>query len=112
MVHPVIYMKSLLDRYTALAGTFERKKINCLDELLTGEDDVILPTPNPNPNSNPNLNGIEENDVMIVNCTGIGAREVVSDTQVIGARGATLKLKVRLDPCPLSNPLVNTDTSP
>ncbi len=67
MVAPPIYLERLHELFLAAGGTLERRTIESLDELA-------------------------EEAALLVNCTGIGAREVANDEAVYPIRGQTMLL--------------------
>jgi len=67
MVAPPIYLQRLYDQFLAAGGVVETRKVESLDELA-GEAPLL------------------------VNCTGVGAREVARDRSVYPLRGQTMLL--------------------
>lgn len=63
-----IYMSYLLAQYRARGGQIEQRTVSSLDEALA---------------SSP----------VVVNCTGLGAREVAGDTEIYAARGQVMRIK-------------------
>lgn len=63
-----IYMDWLMSEYQRLGGTIEQKAISKLDEALAVYD-------------------------IVVNCTGLGARELCNDTSLYPVRGQIVKVK-------------------
>jgi len=67
MVAPPIYLERLHDQFLGAGGTLEERTIETLDELA-------------------------EEGPLLVNCTGVGAREVANDESVYPLRGQTMLL--------------------
>ncbi|MDE2635223.1 MAG: FAD-dependent oxidoreductase [Chloroflexota bacterium] len=65
MVAPPIYLKRLHDQFLAAGGRLEQRKVDSLEELA-GEASLL------------------------VNCTGVGARELAKDDSVYPLRGQTM----------------------
>ena len=68
MVAPPLYLQNLHDEFAAKGGTMETRTVASLDEL-------------------------QNEAALLVNCTGVGAREVANDTEVFPIRGQTMLLE-------------------
>jgi D-amino-acid oxidase len=62
-----VYLGYLLDRFIDAGGHVERRRVSSLEELVDGR--------------------------VVVNCTGLGARELVGDTSVEPIRGQILRVR-------------------
>ena len=68
MVEPGVYLRSLMDEFLASGGRIERRRFAHRDELLALHQPVIF------------------------NCTGLGARDLFEDHDLVPSRGQLVKL--------------------
>jgi D-amino-acid oxidase len=68
VVEMPIYLRCLLDRFDSLGGTVERRVLSRIDELA-GEA------------------------ALVVNCAGLGARELIGDSSMAPIRGQVLRVR-------------------
>lgn len=68
MVAPPIYLQNLHDQFIAAGGTFEQRKVETLDELA-------------------------EAAPVLINCSGVGARQLAQDEGVYPLRGQTMLIE-------------------
>lgn len=66
---PVALLPYLFKRFEKAGGSFERRKVFKLDELAN------------------------ENYDLVINCTGIGSKELANDTDVVPIRGQVMRKK-------------------
>jgi D-amino-acid oxidase len=67
VVEMPIYLGYLLDRFSGAGGHIERRAVSSLDELVDGG--------------------------VVVNCAGLGARELVGDTSMVPIRGQIVRVR-------------------
>jgi D-amino-acid oxidase len=67
VVEMPIYLDYLLDRFSGAGGHVERRAVSSLDELVDGR--------------------------VVVNCAGLGARELVGDTSMVPIRGQIVRVR-------------------
>jgi D-amino-acid oxidase len=72
LVDTSIYMPWLMGRFKKLGGTVRQKKLNTVEEACTDTD-------------------------LIINCSGLGARTLVSDPEVFPVRGQGIRVKATND---------------
>lgn len=68
VINPLVYLPWLLRQFLNLGGICQRKKIHDISEVVDGVD-------------------------IVVNCTGIRAKELVHDTSLIATRGQNVLVK-------------------
>ena len=72
-IHSGIYLQRLVDRFRRAGGVVEQRQIHSLDEVGGGPSDG--------------------EPLAIVNCSGLGARELANDDDVVGIRGQLAVLR-------------------
>lgn len=68
LIETDIYMPFLLESFRALGGQIEKREINNMDEVLDGAD-------------------------IVVNCTGLGSRDLLGDEELYPVRGQMLRVR-------------------